>query len=237
MISAFNDDGQDRWLELLNNLKDDPAAVLKGSRELAENPKYIEQIAGEFTLQKVVKRLDFAIIIDNIIQQNSLQNRTGDPKFWNWMAAFWLQQLVSDDPRVNIRQKLGASTERWALTDGSLRYHRHLVSSPYFAYVDNNRDVSIALCLLSTPVLEPGEVVERISGKKAFATGNLCALATRLYVDPATQNLKPRVTSPPGHPKGFSRFFGQLDKNVDYRSLTVDELLEILPESFDKWKV
>lgn len=236
-IAKFNEKGQAEWLNLLANLRSDPNLVLTNSDLLAENSDFVDYFPGtSMTLKGFTKRLDFALYIDDVITNNRLLSSAGDPKFWNWMAARWMATLVNSDSRTNLSSKLGKEFERWALTSGTLRYHRHLVSSPYFAFVDNERNESKAMCLLASPLLEPGEVVERIAGKKSFASGPVCELATRLYVDSSTNSIKNGVTSPPGHPKAFARFFGQLDKNLDYQSMKVDELITLLPEGFDKWK-
>lgn len=236
MISKFNEKGQSAWLELLGFLKDKPERVLKESALIASNEEFIEQLDGELNLAGITKRLDLAMRLDEAIEANGLRSHVGDTHFWNWIAANSMSTLVKSDPRTDIGKKLGKSNERWNLTPGTLRYHRHLVSSPYFAYVDNRRNLDVALCLLISPILEPGEVVERISGKKAFTTGSICELATLLYVDKTSNQFKSGITSAPGHPKGFARFFSQLDKNVDYQSMSADELMKLLPESFDRWK-
>jgi hypothetical protein len=91
------------------------------------------------------------------------------------------------------------------------------------------------MCLLATPVLEPGEVVERISGKRSLSIGAVCHLATLLYYDKSTGELRKGHTSPPGNPKSFSYYFSQVDLNVDYEGMDVDSLLKMLPSKFDRW--
>jgi hypothetical protein len=236
MLGVFNDEGQERWLKILEDRETDPSGLLLRATELATNKDMYTQLPGSMELKPFTRRRDFAIYLDTVITSSNLLTITGETKFWNWMAARWMQTLVESDPRTNLKRKIGKQIERWALSSSTLNYHRHLVSSPFFAFVDNERNADLAMCLLSTPILEPGEVVEKIAGKKAFSSGSVCELATHLYYDPVADGIKPGVTVAPGHPKGFSRFFGQLDNNVDYQSLNKQELLALLPESFDKWK-
>ena len=236
MLGMFNDEGQLRWLKILEDRETDPSGLLLRATQLATNDEMFVQLPGSMELKPFTRRRDFAIYLDSVITDNNLLPKTGDTRLWNWMAARWMQVLVESDPRKNLKRKIGKQVERWALSSSTLNYHRHLVSSPFFAYVDNKRNADLAMCLLSTPILEPGEVVEKIAGKKAFSKGSVCELATHLYYDPVLDAIKPNVTVAPGHPKGFSRFFGQLDNNVDYQSLSKEDLLALLPESFDKWK-
>jgi hypothetical protein len=102
--------------------------------------------------------------------------------------------------------------------------------------VDNGRNASKAMCLLATPILEPGELVERVAGKKSFASGPICELATDLYIDSKAGSIKNGITVPPGHPKAFARFFSQIDRNIDYQQMDVQSLKALLPSNFDKWK-
>jgi len=236
MLGIFNEEGQAAWLEILDERTENPKNVILNATKLAADEDMFTRLPGSMALNPFTRRLDLAKYLDGVITGHGLLPLTGDPKFWNWMAARWMQTLAESDPRTNLKSKIGKQIERWALSSNTLRYHRHLVSSPFFAYVDNQRNPDLAMCLLSTPVLEPGEVVEKIAGKKAFASGSVCELATHLYFDPVTDSIKPGVTVRPGHPKGFARFFGQLDRNVDYQSMSKDELLKLLPASFDKWK-
>jgi hypothetical protein len=91
------------------------------------------------------------------------------------------------------------------------------------------------MCQLATPVTQPGELVERISGKRNLAAGSVCHLATLLYFDAQKDALRAGLTTPPGNPKKFSYYFSQIDRTIDYEGMTVEELLEIVPENFSKW--
>lgn len=164
-----------------------------------------------------------------------LSHLSGDPLVWNWLAALWMEPLFKASGQTNLFEALGKQTERWVLTEDTTRYHRHLVSSPFFAYESNAVAPENAMCLLATPVLEPGEVVERISGKRSLSIGAVCHLATLLYYDKSTGELRKGHTSPPGNPKSFSYYFSQVDLNVDYEGMDVDSLLKMLPSKFDRW--
>jgi hypothetical protein len=89
--------------------------------------------------------------------------------------------------------------------------------------------------MLATSVESPGEVVERIAGKRSMSIGSVCHLATLIYFDPTTKELRKGHTSSPGNPKAFSYYFTQLDVNVDYLGMDVDSLLNLLPSNFERW--
>ena len=91
------------------------------------------------------------------------------------------------------------------------------------------------MCQLATPVTQPGELVERISGKRNLASGPVCHLATLLYYDSEKKSLRAGLTTPPGNPKKFSYYFTQIDRTIDYEGMKVTELVDLLPQNFSKW--
>ena len=163
-----------------------------------------------------------------------LAHLSGDTAVWNWLSASWMRALVegSDLP---MKKVLGKEEERWLLTSNILRYHRHLISGPFFSYEANSDNPNYAMCMLATAVESPGEVVERIAGKRSMSIGSVCHLATLIYFDPTTKELRKGHTSSPGSPKAFSYYFSQLDVNVDYLGMDVDSLLNLLPSNFERW--
>lgn len=158
-----------------------------------------------------------------------------DFDLWNWISAAYFETLINSDARLDVAKKIGGS-DRWVLSGDVLRDHRHLVSGPFFAYEANSSNPKNAMCQLATPVTQPGELVERISGKRSLASGTVCHLATVLYYDSEKNCLRPGLTIPPGNPKKFSYYFKQIDRTIDYEGMTVNDLIEMLPQNFNKWK-
>lgn len=164
----------------------------------------------------------------------ALSNLTGDTDLWDWISAAWMRTLVESSGEP-LEKVLGKQQDRWVLANTLLYYHRHLVSGPFFAYEANYPSPENSMCMLATPVIAPGEVVERIAGKRSMSIGSVCHLATLLYFDPKLAELRKGHTSSPGNPKAFSYYFSQLDVNVDYLGMTVDALLDLLPTNFERW--
>ena len=157
-----------------------------------------------------------------------------DRDLWNWVSAAYLEPLVIADDRKEINTKIGG-VDRWILSNSILYAHRHLISGPFFAFEANYPEEKNAMCQLATPVLMPGELVERISGKRQLASGSVCHLATLLYFDRKTNLLRDGITSKSGSPKKFSYYFTQIDRTLDYEGMSAYELLDLLPKNFSKW--
>lgn len=241
-MRKFTDEGTENFKTLVLEIANlrineiSPEIVLK-LEALVNDDRITIGLRGKLeNLTNYTKRFELAEYFFNLFKENSdLYLCRTESGFWNWISARYLLDLLQSLESASINTRIGG-VERWVLTRNTLRYHRHLVSGPFFAYEANFPNPRNAMCQLATNVLDPGELVERISGKRDLASGNVCLLATLLYYDNIKNSLRAGHTSPFGNPKAFSRFFSQLDRTVDYESLSVKDLLELLPENFHKWK-
>lgn len=230
--------GQDRFVSLIQSRPKDLLDLVDALCVDSAATEMVTHNGGAVTIEilpTIKRRLDLAKHLDGWFGPGQpLAPLDGDARLWNWLSAAWMRALAAGSGR-DLEKVLGKEDERWVLTSNILRYHRHLVSGPYFAYAANREDPKKAMCLLATDVVAPGEVVERIAGKRSLSTGAVCHLATLLYFDPSSDALRLGHTSKPGNPKMFSYFFSQIDLNVDYEGVGVDELLKLLPSNFGRW--
>jgi hypothetical protein len=240
-IRKFNQKGNDRYATIVRQKSE---SILEEIDAILEDETLTEIVKPfgktiQLVLQPIVRRFELAQNLYSYFgaPQAPLRSMVGDVYLWNWISAAWMKTLLEATGKAELLEQLGKQEERWVLTSNTLRYHRHLVSSPFFAYDSNSSDPNRAMCLLATDVLMPGEVVERISGKRSLSIGSVCHLATLLYFDKATGSLRKGVTSGLGTPKAFSYYFSQIDLTTDFEGMTVDELLAILPSNFSRWKV
>ena len=237
-VRRFSQAGIDEFTSIIR--RKDPT-ILSQINTLINDDSFTEliKVGGKqvfMDIKPILRRLEMAEhLFEYFGPGKTLGHLSGDVGLWNWLSAAWMQALLSAASETDIFKLLGKQEERWVLTSNTLRYHRHLVSSPFFAYESNSASSDRAMCLLATPVLAPGEVVERIAGKRSLSIGSICHLATLLYFDPATGDLRKGHTSGFGTPKKFSYYFRQLDVNVDYQAMDVDTLLSILPANFKRW--
>ena len=154
-------------------------------------------------------------------------------RFWAWVSAAHAHLFLR--PEISDRD-LGEDA-RWIPQTSSTRFHRHLFRGPYLVALANRSNIELAMAALATPVMSPGEVVERVCGKAHFAHGTAMALATRLYFDASEGKLKSGSgDAKAGGARRLSYFLSQIDLTVDYPSMDVDELLAVLPEEFGRFK-
>lgn len=236
-VRRFNSYGRDQFVSAVRKAD---SGILDSVDEILGDPSCYEQVVGldnksiQIEVEYFGRRREHAEHLWKWFGPSQpLSHLVGDRYLWDWLSARWMRVLVENSGE-SLQSVIGKE-DRWILADSTLRYHRHLVSGPLFAYQMNSVAPDNAMCLLATPVHQPGEVVERIAGKRKLSIGSVCHLATLLYFDPATGKLRSGHTSGPGKPRNLSYFFSQLDVNIDYAGLTVDELLDLLPSKFAKW--
>jgi hypothetical protein len=149
---------------------------------------------------------------------------------WTWISAAYLPVLLGNPAKL----KSIGEPARWVLEETTLRQHRHLVSGPYVIYGANFPRVDDAMAGLATPILKPGEVVERVAGKAGMFHGAAMAVATELYYDKKNKKLKKNSsTHEAGGPRRFSYFLSQIDLTIDYPVMDKDHLIDLLPEEFN----
>ena len=232
-VRSFTPAGSDAFKRLIQNK---PNNILSEVKKLIKENSITVETGAVLELRSPRNRYDIAKILWEVFGNDGLlypDRRKID--LWNWVSAVYFEILINSDSRLDITKKIGG-IDRWILSGDILRDHRHLVSGPFFAYEANSEEPKRAMCQLATPVTQPWELVERISGNRNLASGPVCHLATLMYYDSEKDALRPGLTTPPGNPKKFSYYFTQIDRTIDYEGITVKELLEVLPANFDKWK-
>lgn len=232
-IRKFTPEGSDKFRSLVERRDADMETAIASL--IVDNDLTVI-LQGEIIVRPMKFRIELAESLwGSFGADQPLHNQRSDRHLWNWISAALLAPLLEADSRESRDAKLGKEIERWILTENTLRYHRHLVSGPFFAYEANYPNVKDAMCQLATTILAPGELVERIAGKRSLSTGSVCKLATLLYYDSESRELRSGHTSKPGNPKAFGRYFSQVDRTLDYEGMEVGELLKLLPSNFSKW--
>ena len=172
----------------------------------------------------------------SFIQFPNFEREADDPQLWNWLSCRLLASIYGNvEGEATNKAAKKESLVRWIVEEGKLRQHRHLILSAFTAYkINASFGDDYSLSQLVQPIRQPGEVVERISGKIELSHGEVALLSTWLYVDKSKSEIRKNITSD-GEPQQLSKYFNQIEKTVDYQSMTAAELLEMLPSKFSKW--
>ena len=107
-----------------------------------------------------------------------------------------------------------------------------------FIYNHHSENPSRALSILGGSVIIPGELVGQIAASSDIAYSVGAEIATKLYIDPISGKAKKGSGGAgPGSPRRLTAaYLNQIDLTVDYRGMSANEILKILPEEFSRFK-
>lgn len=251
-LRKFKDDqGSSTLLELVTNqdlINGSPSAFFEKIDALVNDNNFSDDLGFSMDLKPFNDRFEFGKYLveslTNSIPLELLEELTADKNFWDWMSAYWMEPLVNADLRDNLLDKIGESKDgaRWVLIEDKTRFHRHLVSGPYFAYKSNLSDIGASMVLFAKSarnktgnVLESGELWERIAGKTSLSTGKVVSLATLMFYDPDSRLLRTNSGDKKSGAQAFSKYFSQIDLTLDYEGMEIEELFRLLPENLQRW--
>jgi hypothetical protein len=93
------------------------------------------------------------------------------------------------------------------------------------------------MVVLCQPLDKPGDVVEQLASRQELITNRgIMELATKLFVDAATQRIKRGAGGKTGgSARRLSDVIEQFDLTWDLYVATSDELVAVMPKEFDKF--
>jgi len=158
-------------------------------------------------------------------------------EMWSWLSAVYLKQIC--EPRKNSSSRKLWSAYRY-IPEASLkrRYYRHLLFMSVWLHRQLG-DASAKL-FLSTELYKMGEAIEKIYTREKDVTTipslmNACLL---MYYDEDKKRLRAKATgNGPGSAIRLASVVAkQLSVNFDLFTMTAEQLIELLPPEFNRWK-
>ena len=232
-LRRFTPQGIEVVAELLDRLKAGHSVDLDG---LIDSPQLTEQISPDDSveLKFFVNRMDCARYMYELLEAHSEQipYPEKDKGLWTWLAILFREQLWKSGA-----DKVGA-IDRWILNSHFQKYYRHLLAGPYFIYKTHEDNPNRALIALYTKVSAPGEIVESLQSRKDVVRfPSIMEALTKLYYDPVTGiNKKGAASKTKGGSRRFIDVKNQFDLTFDFYGMTPDQILELLPKEFDRFR-
>lgn len=155
-----------------------------------------------------------------------------DEELWDWLALYYIDQSSA---AVGGVRKLQAR-ERYVLELRNRKWSRHLVRMSWLAVQEHGENARV---LLNTPPHGHSEVLEQLAGQQElFGAKPLIAAARRMYWNDADGGGLKRGAQGkgPGTPRRLRRIMSQFRRTWDPNTMTADQLIELLPAEFDRWK-
>lgn len=216
------------WMPLPTGLLSDHTYSLPVEPEVyvESRPFANRREAGEYLAERL-EPLGAAQVADNAY-------------LWSWLGMFYLEQMSRDSTR-----RVGEYPEHAYLVDSDLSqaayvrvYHR--LKLAFEIWTQQGED---AWFMLNEPVVSLGQFTLRlVSAPEIFRSEGVVPLAHLLYANKGTGRLRAgvlgqtRADAPAGSLPRLIDVLNQLSMTYDVYGMTAEQLLQILPAEFDRFK-
>jgi hypothetical protein len=153
---------------------------------------------------------------------------------WSWLSLYFFDQVC---PISRTGKRSPGLDYRYILDIDFRFYYRHNFFGSYIMYLLHSENIPL---LLYNPLSQTSKFHLELACRQGFITNRgIIEAANLLYFD--DNRARPKhgaaVTSrAPGTLFRFIDVVHQLDLNYDLHSMTGEEVLELLPPEFNKWK-
>lgn len=181
-------------------------------------------------------RYEFGRYLYEMLNAFVEEGRSRDVGLWTWLSLFYFDQIC---PLRNGRRKLSRINYYILEPHVWKRYYHHLVRTPYSLVKLHGR---YAECLLSQPLHHSGEIIEQFASRQDIIAGKALIQAIyELYFerDEAGKGRTKRGAAGKNTPGTFRRFAevrGQFELTYDFYSMNPEDILELMPSEFDRFR-
>ena len=233
LLRRFTEEGLSAFSDWLNQVERQGYGEVP--TELLFDHSYARQISKEVDVEERVfdTRIEWASYAYTLLRPVELKEQ--DKSFWAWLSLAYFDSVcpVDSDGYRKVRARARYIPEG----DDYRRYYRHLLASPYSIYRAHADDPLKALCLLSSSLSSPGELVEQLAARQELVTNRgVVHTATLLYIDGNGTAKRGSGGSGPGSPRRFASVLDQFDLTFDIYAMAAKELVALLPHEFEKFK-
>lgn len=214
--------------------------------EVVNDPEHSEVISNEVQVPEncaFQNRFEAAEAVAEIVDGAEIEDPQLDRGLWCWLSWVWFESICPVDKTGQRRPRAAA---RWIASTDYDRYYRHQLAGPWSIYHAHRDNPARALSLLCTPVTKPGDLVEQIASRQELVSNpGLVETVTRLYYDPekakhrsghsSYYKINGKSRGRPGTIRRFIEVMDQLDLIWDLYATPVDDLMELIPDEFDRF--
>ncbi|MDA8552203.1 hypothetical protein N9K78_02830 [Aquiluna sp.] len=206
--------------------------IPKKSKKLSENATLSEPTGAHLEIDLPANKLSLAMALRSSFLSVGDRFSDGIPQgVWDWLAARLMSDLLESEGK-----KMTKSSEAWVVTHDTWTAYRHRIAGPYFTLLSHLDNPAAAMSVLCSGASQHPEVNEQLLASRRISGSVGVELATALYYDPDSEGL--RVGSGgdgPGSVRRLSAFLNQIAVTVDYKRMSVEEILALLPNEFARF--
>ncbi len=243
-VRMFNERGMQRFEEFLRRYAEGSAKVGDVNRLLGESnltssyePRVDVEIPVLCTKRELAEKVAIAFQESGLAElpsRASIENRG----MWTWLAAATFHLIKP--PLTRNKQNRLRDFSYYVLDANGLRFYRHRVAGPARIYWILRDEPTMARLFLGGDIHGVTEFEERLAVTMRYISNReLVRVVDTLYFDPKRFRQKVGAVSDASRPGVLRRFMtviDQLDLTYDLRSMTAEQILDLLPREFDRWK-
>jgi hypothetical protein len=235
-LRRFNSDGIAVFAEYRARLQLEP--TLPPPLDLLEDAALTEFISEdvEVVARSFTNRLEAGLFLNELIDAAGVNLPEQDRGLWTWLTLFFFDEVCPADG--NGHRDPQDEARLLPLLDNHQRFYRHLLLGPFLIVRAHRDQPERAVAFLKQPLWKPGDIVEQLASRKELVTNRAVAeAATRLYFDPVAGAFKRGHSSKVrGGPRRLASLLNQLDLTWYLYGLSADEILNLLPKEFDRFR-
>lgn len=235
-LRRFNLDGVAAFANYRARLTLEP--TLQAPVEMLEDPALSDVISDyvEVATRSFANRLEAGRFLDELITAAGINLPERDRGLWTWLTLLFFDEVCPADG--NGRRDPQDEARLLPLLDNHQRFYRHLLLGPFLVVRAHRDQPERALAFLKQPLWKPGDIVEQLASRKELVTNRAVAeAATRLYFNSTTGAFKRGHSSKiRGGPRRLASLLNQLDLTWYLYGMTADEVLNLLPKEFDRFR-
>lgn len=233
VIRKFNESGTECFKEYLFEMKREERKDLP--EDFLFSDQYTIPARGNIEIERKQfdQKKDLTLYIYELVMKLDEEKIFYSENLWNWLSAFFIDSVCpkyeSGYRKVNAIVRHILQSEEWN------RYYRHLLACPVRLYHELGEESEI---ILYGKAYEHGEHLEQLASHQQIASSSgIVEAAAQIYL---TKNNKfktgARGKKGPGIIRRFaSDIIPQFQMTYDLNSMSGEEIVNLLPDEFDKW--
>jgi hypothetical protein len=236
-IRKFTDEGIEQFRNYLAELRN--GSTSPPPFHILNDPATSEPIDDDVQIENrnFETRLDLARYLDFTLVNIESDSLETDVHLWSWLSLLYFDQ-VCPTQKDGVRRP--GRDYRHILEPGYPNGHRHLLCGLYMVYSVYELGENLSKLLLCSAIPIENKFHHELAGRQSLITnrGTLEAVHSLYYEQAANKPKRGAQVKKPA-PGSFYRFIGiiqQLDLNYDLYSMSGNEILDLLPPEFNKWK-
>jgi hypothetical protein len=232
-VRKLNDHGVAEFTAFIDNCRSGvkqniPSYLLNDDRSSVPLEIDLDAVDREFA-----SRFEIGVYLIDVFDGINIQPLIGDQGFWSWLALLWFDRLC---PASKEGLRKPSKEYNYILSRSHFHRPRHAIYMTW--QLVNNYGDEVRFMLSKHPTIR-GELTEQMMGRQHILTSDgVMRLASKLYYDEKTGIFKKGAASrkSAGCVNRYVSWLQQIEMTYDIFSTSKEELEELLPEEFGRFR-